>query len=107
MPRQSPADGVWRLEARRSDLIFSRLRRVKSGPLLRALQRQPSLSQANPPASRWESLSLHHNPFSSSGDLSIVSKAPHSCLGGTRVSGRVHSAKCPSARNSQTTLTLY
>lgn len=82
MPRQSPADGVWRLEARRSDLIFSRLRRVKSGLLLRALQRQPSLSQANPPASRWEPLSLHHNPFSSSGDLSIVSKAPHSCLGG-------------------------
>jgi hypothetical protein len=82
MSQHYAADGAGDWKQGALDLIFSRLRRVKPGLLLRAPQNQPSPRQARPPASRWELLSLPHNPFFSSGKPSIVSEAPHSCLRG-------------------------
>ena len=71
MSQHYAADGAGDWKQGALDLIFSRLRRVKPGLLLRAPQNQPSPRQARPPASRWELLSLPHNPFFSSGKPSV------------------------------------
>lgn len=99
MSRQSAVDGAWSLEARRSDSIFSRLRRVKPGLLLRALQSQPSPCQASPHASRWEPLSSAAKSFLLLWGTQHCIQGPTQLPEGTWVSGRVHSVKCPSARN--------
>lgn len=88
MPRLSAADGACSsLEARLSDLIFSRLRRVKPGLLLRALQASLLLVRQVrlPPAGTFFLCCIIL--FPPLGNPALYPR-PHSCLEGGSEGGR-------------------